>query len=354
MQAYFLVLEVLRDQAVQNPIEGYIISTADSRFLSMTFRHIRLLPVLALVLVTSALSAQQPGEGNSLTPEQIKAMRRNRAEKGMVKGDGREAASDANWEQMSPEEKLRSNVRRGAKTYCRFNVSCRPAQLLPGQSGVLMIVASLLGSAVLPTPLNLSVTSRVPSNSVVMGDFSARPAPIGTMSEAYLGQPVYENTLVLEVPVTMGSTLALGDKQSVAADLQFDIYDGESGRPVGRFIERVSMDILIAAHLDPVVAGSDRAAEIATDIASEPLPSGGNQKVSEPKEDDVAMSGTAARVVEEVVEVETVGDSLSDDSLSDELLPIADSGAGGYMSSLAAGFGIFFCVIVFLMMRKKR
>ena len=82
-------------------------------------------------------------------------MRRNRVEKGTVKGDGREAATDANWEQMSPEEKLRSNVRRGAKTYCRFNVSCRPAQLLPGQSGVLMIVASLLGSAVLPTPLKL-------------------------------------------------------------------------------------------------------------------------------------------------------------------------------------------------------
>ena len=321
----------------------------------MTFRHIRLLPVLALILLTSALSAQRPGEGNSLTPEQVKAMRRNRAEKGTVKGDGIEAATDAKWEQMTPEEQLSANVRRGAKSYCRFNVSCRPAQLLPGQSGVLMIVASLLGKAVLPAPLNLSVTPRIPANSVAMGDFLAHPAPIGTMSSAYLGQPVYENTVVLEVPVTMGSTLTLGEKQPVSADLQFDIYDGESGQPVGRFIERVSTDVLIAAHLDPAVAGSDRkdevpagGAKVAADTVIDPLPSAENQKVSEAKKDG-AMGGTAARVVEEVIEAEEIGESTPDESL-----PIADSGVGSYWSSLGAGFAVFFVVIVFLMMRKKK
>ena len=315
----------------------------------MTIRHTRLLLILTLTFLASAVSAQRNTEGNAPTPEQIKALRSNRVEKGKSKGDNIGGASDAQWEQMTPEEQLSANVRRGAKSYCRFNVSCRPAQLLPGQSGVVMIVASLLGSAVLPAPLNLTVTSRIPSNTVAMGDFSARPAPIGTMSAAYLGQPVYENTVVLELPVTMGSSLTLGDKQSVSADLQFDIYDGESGQPVGRFIERVSTDVLIAAHLDPVVAGSDREAEVAKGLASEALPTAETKEVVEVERKDTVMGGTAASIVNEVEEVTEVAESSSDESL-----PIADPGAGISFSSLAAGFLLFFVVIVFLVTRKKK
>ncbi len=315
----------------------------------MTIRHTRLLLILTLTFLASAVSAQRNTEGNAPTPEQIKALRSNRVEKGKSKGDNIGGASDAQWEQMTPEEQLSANVRRGAKSYCRFNVSCRPAQLLPGQSGVVMIVASLLGSAVLPAPLNLTVTSRIPSNTVAMGDFSARPAPIGTMSAAYLGQPVYENTVVLELPVTMGSSLTLGDKQSVSADLQFDIYDGESGQPVGRFIERVSTDVLIAAHLDPVVAGSDREADEAKGLASEALPTTGISRYVEVERKDTVMGGTAASIVNEVEEVTEVAESSSDESL-----PIADPGAGISFSSLAAGFLLFFVVIVFLVTRKKK
>ena len=87
-----------------------------------------------------------------------------------------------------------------------------------------------------------------------------RPAALGTIHKGYLGRPVYENTAVFEVPVTLSQSAKLGEKVSVALEFEFDVYDGDSAQVVGRFTERVNAVIEVAPPSSTTAAGAVEAA----------------------------------------------------------------------------------------------
>src|SRR5690606_25952266 len=162
--------------------------------------------ILAILILFAAVApAQGEGPGSVLTPDQIKAMRNARTQKGEPDDGAVQGERDEKWSQMTPEQRLEASVRRGSKAHCTFVGTCRPPQLLPGQSGTMIISAILRGPSVLPAPLAMTMTPRVAAGVATLGGLTARPALPGTMSKAYLGQPVYENTAVMEVPVVMGT-----------------------------------------------------------------------------------------------------------------------------------------------------
>lgn len=321
----------------------------------MIFRLSSLSWILAVLFLLVAVVPAQRGEAGELTAEQIQAMRgqRQNAVKTKQKGDiikegADDAAAGEKWALMTPEERLAANVRRGSKSHCRFVAVCRPPKLLPGESGTLMITAILQGQAVLSSPLQMTMTPRVNLGSASLGALVAHPALPGTIAKAYLGRPVYENTAVFEVPVTMGNEVRLGEKTSVAVDLQFDVYNGDSGRAVGRFIELVRVDVEVAPHLDPQIVGRKTKSQDEPKSVSIAPPKPTNSETTNTiKPDSNAMSGTAVVIPAggpELVEVDepaTPGD-----------LPPTGGDGGGVPFMLIIGGGVFLLAVL-LRMRKS-
>lgn len=340
---------------VESPPSPYTISLPDLGLRSMNFRFQSISRILAVLLLVGTVASAQEEQGGALSPEAIKALRSARGDKAETSEGEKPDESRRNWKDLTPEERLDASLRRGSKAYCRFVAACRPPKLMPGQSGTLLITAILQGQSVLPAPLQMTMTPRVPGDMVSVGSLAAHPAEPGTMAKAYIGRPVYENTAVFEMPITMAATAKLGQKQPVAVDLQFDIYSGDSGQAVGRFVERVSTDIEVAPYVEPAVNG--RSTPPPQD-AAQPVPVApaassndeGRSDASASKPADDAMGGVALPVPalgtgpEEVLEPQSTGGS--------ELPPTGSEG-GGVPPMLIVGGVAFLLVMVLLLMRKK-
>lgn len=170
--------------------------------------------------------------------------------------DGKEAAAKAAFENLTPEERLERSIRSGAGSLCRFVASVRPARLLPGQSGTLYVTAILQGTAVLPAPAPVTVTSPAQQGLVALGAAAFQDAKPGRLAQAYLGRPVYDNTATLEIPITMSADAKLGQRQPVHVDLKFDLYDGGTAQVVGRFLDRATVEVEVGLSADPNVAAT--------------------------------------------------------------------------------------------------
>jgi len=308
------------------------------------------LPKLSLILAALAcFTAVLPGQ-NSEVQEELEARRRKLAQK-RKEGDGKIEPGDLR--EFSPEETLEARKRRGARGQCRFVAAMRPPKLLPGQSGTMLITAVLQGRSVLLAPSQVSMNPQPNGDMAQFGGLMARPAPLGSIHEAYRGQPVYENTAVFEVPVTITSKAKLGDKVAAAVDLEFDIYDGRTGQPVGRFIERVQTLVDIAPHLDPEVQGRTEREADPSEAAQpvQPLGEGAGDNVGNGADNGTsnAMSGTANAVDEPEQPVDPVPPS----NAGEDDLPSTSTDEGGFPTLLVVGGGAFLLVIVLLLMRKK-
>lgn len=313
--------------------------------MTLRFPRVFLLAAATLVLAGSGASlTAQTGESGEVNTGALRKAREKLSDKQI----GDMEAANSKWAQMTPEERLNASIRRDARGQCRFVAACRPPKLMPGESGTLLITAILQGAAVLPAPLQMIMTPRVKPESVAIGDMMARPAQPGVLAKGYLGRPVYENTAILEVPITMGNTAKVGSKQPVAMDLQFDIYDGTSAQVVGRFVERVATDIEVGKYIDPVVAGRTPKAAPEENKAV---------KVSEPAV--APEKATDVKPVEYKPTPVNVPQPVDDTNEADVPEPV-ESGdlptteeEGGMPFMLVGGLGVFLLLIVALMMRKK-
>jgi LPXTG-motif cell wall-anchored protein len=183
-----------------------------------------------------------------------------------------------------------------------------------------------------------------------------RPAEPGRLAQAYQGRPVYDNYAVFEVPVTMTSEAKLGEKHTVALDLKFDLYDGNSAQPVGRFVDRVATEIEVGVVPDPLVKGAPARSSGEEERAATVSASGGDGEAVEPvaTEPDGKVIGAA-----EPVPAPAPVDAGSGDEVSDP----APVGAGGPPTSgsddglpmpLLLGGGAILVVILLLLVRRKR
>lgn len=234
------------------------------------------LPVVALV---STLFAQE--DRLNEREQRLERRMRERAEQGekdgspeerarLMRGDGEEKETE-DLSHLTPEERLARSVRHNASAFCRFAASVKPAKLLPGQSGTLVVSALLSGQAVLQPPAPISIVGSRQQGFVTLGDIRFRPAELGRHAAGYQGRPVYDNYAIFEIPVTVGADVAMGAKQNVNVDLQFDIYDGFSAQPIGRFLDRFSVEVEVGAVPDPMVAGFSAAASMPASDAVQPV-----------------------------------------------------------------------------------
>jgi hypothetical protein len=213
---------------------------------------LRFLPVL---LCFAAFLPCQGGETTEEVTERPESIDRRKAAGEKAERGEKGENGDGSDENLTPEQRLARNITSGASNHCRFIASVKPAKLMPGETGTLEILATLQGRAVLPAPAPLEMVGSAQQGAVTLGALMLDSAPAGRIEQGYLGRPVYENWAVLRVPVTMAPTAQIGSKHTVAVDLKFDLYDGTSAQPIGRFLDRAATEIEVGKLADPVVKG---------------------------------------------------------------------------------------------------
>ncbi len=264
--------------------------------------------------------------------------------------EGKEDLESEEMNRLSEMARVAREGMRGAGSFVRFVPSVRPAKLMPGQSGTLFVTATLSGQAVLQAPLAMERLSGERQGHVTLGAMTAHAAEPGRLAAAYLGRPVYDNYVILEVPVTMAPDAEVGSRQKVQVEWRFDIHDGATAQLVGKFIDGAAIDIEVGQASDPTVKGG--AKPPAEAIAATPSPSapqaGPAAMVHEtsPVKPRV-VAGVAPRAVTE--ESTSSSSPPSVDSSSD--LPPTEAPLG--VLPIAVGGGLLLLVIVLLLARKR-
>lgn len=173
--------------------------------------------------------------------------------KEIPEGEGK-GEREEDLKNLTPEERLARNITSGAGAYCRFTTSVREGKLMPGQSGTLLVTATLQGAAVMPSPPPIELVAPSQQGLATLGALAVRPADIARLAPGYVGRPVYDNYVVFELPVTLSPEAQIGKKVPVVIDLKFDLYDGASAQPIGRFVDRATAEIEVGAEPKPAVS----------------------------------------------------------------------------------------------------
>lgn len=205
--------------------------------------------------------------------EKLETLQKERRDKEGSDGDG--MSEEEALKRLTPEERLARTVRTNASAFCRFVAAIKPPKLMPGQSGVMVVSALLNGQAVLPSPPPMEMTGARQQGFVTLGEIGFHPAGLASQAAGYAGRPVYDNYAIFEIPVTVAADASVGTKQPVVVDLRFDIYDGVTAQPIGRFFDRATAEVEVGRMLDPMVQGGRPAAAAPADVDPSTASAGG-------------------------------------------------------------------------------
>jgi hypothetical protein len=300
--------------------------------------------LLALAPCQSGQNREAEGEEDVRSAEaaRSKAKAALRAEKG--------EKPDAEEENLTPEQRLARNVTNGASAYCRFAARLMPAKLMPGESGMLRVVATLQGHAVLPAPAQIEVLSTPEQGPISLGVLSSEPAELGRLEKGYLNRPVYENYAVFHMPVTMAANAELGKKHVVAVDMKFDLYDGTSAQAIGRFVDRVATEVEVGRVPDPAVAARARNGQVDPTPTPPATAPGDTPAKVEPAAAAVpALQGHALPPTATAPQG-APSDAPPPESSSPQ--PVLEDEGGAAMPMIVVG-GVLALVLVLLLLRKK-
>lgn len=311
----------------------------------------RTLPAF-LLLATMLPGQEGPPElrGESKMDQRIREAKARAAkakEQGEEGKDSDQERLDAELLGLSPEQRMQRSGVLSASSFCRFIASIKPARLMPGQSGVMVVTAVLSGQAVLPAPATMEQVSASQQGLVSLGALSFRPAELGKLAPGYLGRPVYDNYAVFEIPVTMSPQAELGKKQAVQVDLRFEIYDGTTAQSIGRFLDRAAAEVEVGQVADPYVMGLPATNTVTPPAQAEFVAPAAR---AEPASDRV-IAGVAPLTqpasIAESSEVKPAAEATRPSELT-----LGDSEPASPMPLIVGG-GLLLLVIGFLVARKK-
>lgn len=304
--------------------------------------------MLRLPLCLAFLAAVAPCQVEEVGEPDVRAVEGERgrpSKEGTLKGEKGEVPE----ENLTPEQRLARNITSGASAYCRFSASVSPAKLLPGQSGTLKVLAALQGNTVMPAPAPMELVAPSQQGALVLGPMQAQPAAAGRLAAAYLGRPVYDNYAIFEVPVTVAADAAMGSKHIASVDMKFDLFDGGTAQPIGRFLDRVSLEIEVGAAPDPAVKG------FAAPIA-EPAPESTPAAPSAPGATaDAAAAAKPSPLTGNVVVPDNHAEPAAvgaPTEVGDAQAPVVQPSAGMPMPLLVGGGAALLLVVAMLLRRK--
>lgn len=161
---------------------------------------------------------------------------------------------------------------RTARGQCRFDVSVRPARLLPGQTGTLVLTMILESDAVMEAPASLTLEEPPQHAHLSVGPMTIQPPEPGGLAAAYAGRPVYDNWAMATMPIRVAENAPLGSTQQIGLNARFALHQGATGTPLGEFGQRLQVNCEIGVAHEPQVAFAAAGDEVQRPAAAEAPP----------------------------------------------------------------------------------
>lgn len=179
--------------------------------------------------------------------------------------------------------------------YAFPHVTTRPRRLAPGESGTLVIVLALGVPAVVPGGTAVALEYEPKQGSLTLGSYAVQPPSVGTLDTKYKGQPVYDNTLTIELPVTVGRDAQRGEAP-VALNLRTTLYNGSDGQAMGELQLPISGRVSIGKPLPkPFAQPAGGGSTVGDDGTMTPTAAPERARDAEPTLDAAPAAGGAAR-----------------------------------------------------------
>lgn len=135
-------------------------------------------------------------------------------------------------------------------------VSLRPRRLAPGESGTLVILLILQNPAVVMGDAAVGLEYEAKQGGLEFGSFAVVPAKMGTLPTRFVGTPVHDNSVTIEIPVTVDKTTPHSDVR-VTFQAKVPLTDGAQGTSFGDGLIPVTGQVKIGRPLPRpnIVAG---------------------------------------------------------------------------------------------------
>lgn len=141
---------------------------------------------------------------------------------------------------------------------CSFDCSTRPGLLNPGDSGTLYVIATLQDLVVLTASSGFELQYAPVQQHVRLGHWRLPPPPARALVPGFGNQPVYRDTAIVEIPVSVDADAEPGLHQ-VSLTCSTELHDGDAGRSLGRYQRELVIGIAVrgsatAAAATPIVS----------------------------------------------------------------------------------------------------
>ncbi len=132
--------------------------------------------------------------------------------------------------------------------YAFAHVTTRPRRLAPGESGALVVVVALNTPAIVPGGAAVGLEYQVKQATLDLGSYAVMPPNLGTLDTKFKGQPVHDNTLTIEIPISVDDQAHRGDVP-VAFSLKTMLVNGTTGQPMGELLLPVSGRVVVGTSV---------------------------------------------------------------------------------------------------------
>jgi hypothetical protein len=243
-----------------------------------------------------------------------------------------------------------STPRDGLRSWVVPILSFKPRRLAPGETGEAHIVLALQRSAVIRPSDHLELNYSQQQGPIGLGPWRALEAGLGTLPTAFKGQPCYDNTVTLILPVTVAAGTPYQD-YTLQFGIVSDIVDGDSGAVQGRFTMDFTGPLTVGDPL-PRPVPRPGAGTGATE-ASSPAEAVGSTRAA-PEGDEPSLAGDRASTGPSGASVSAVpGEMPAGELRTDGDLPMPEP-AGGAASLLLVGGGVLVLALVVLLLVGRR
>ncbi len=209
----------------------------------------RALILLLTTLAFAASASAQKDDGSSTNPDakqsdadlvkqKLEAIARDEAEAKAAGADGETKRPEAAKPDKLP----------GLERYVSLVGAVRPQRIGPGGTGTMHLILAMIDSAVLQSGARLEVTYPGAAGPITLGAWTIDSAQPGTLNTRFRGQPVYDNTAVVRIPVQIGSGAQYGT-YPIGVSVTAEVTDGETGEVRGTFYGSARVPVVIG---DPI------------------------------------------------------------------------------------------------------
>lgn len=143
--------------------------------------------------------------------------------------------------------------RGGLRNHMTMVVAMKPRRMAPGSHGTLQLILAMRNDAVLVPGSHLNLILPEQLGPLVPGAWRLQDAGLGKLETAFRGQPVYDNTAVVDVDVQVMADATYG-LHRFTFRVEAEVTDGPSGSARGVFMDTVNGQIEVGDPLPtPVV-----------------------------------------------------------------------------------------------------